>query len=233
MLGEVLAENGTLTSLNVESNLIFTAGIEAIATALGRNGRLRELKLANQHLAFGQAAEEKLAAALEGHTALLHLTIDLRSLRARELINKYLTRNHELQRAARRRAATGVEEEVQPAQFFSHFASDAQRFGPPRVAASGSSDSSGSGGGRGSAAARPRTETIGGGDGQCRSSAADSACNSACDEEAAVELEAQLEAQVVGMRLGGEARDRTQTIGGGDGQGWRGSTVESRDDDDE
>ena len=62
---------------------------------------LRELKLANQHLAFSQAAEEALAASLEKNETLIKLTIELRSTHAREAINKALTRNQDKRRKAR------------------------------------------------------------------------------------------------------------------------------------
>ena len=102
-LAEALRTNGHVTCLNLESNSIQSVGIEALAAMLRANTTLKELKLANQHLGFAQASEETFAAALEENTSLLHLTIDLRNLRARELINKWLTRNHELQREQRKR----------------------------------------------------------------------------------------------------------------------------------
>jgi hypothetical protein len=56
---------------------------------------LRELKLANQRVSFTQQAEERLATALESNFIVTRLTIDLRSTRARELINKFLLRNQD------------------------------------------------------------------------------------------------------------------------------------------
>lgn len=105
-LGDVLRGNTSLTYISIESNSISSRGIAALAAGLAENACVRELKLANQHCACSQAAEEAFATSLEGNTTILHLTIDLRSLRARELINRYLTRNHELQRA--QRVAAGV-----------------------------------------------------------------------------------------------------------------------------
>ena len=55
--GRVLARNARLTTLNLESNSISTAGMEALAAGLRSNATLRELKLANQHTSFTQALE--------------------------------------------------------------------------------------------------------------------------------------------------------------------------------
>ena len=109
-LGSVLSTNSTLTTLNIESNSISSRGVEAIGLALPSNGTLRELKMANQHVSFSQSAERVFSDGLDGNTTLLHLTIDLRSLQAREHINRSLTRNHELQRA--QRLAAGITAEA-------------------------------------------------------------------------------------------------------------------------
>ena len=69
---------------------------------------MRELKLANQRLSFTQQAEERLAHALESNMVVTRLTIDLRSTRARELINKFLLRNQDELRKLRRKASVGA-----------------------------------------------------------------------------------------------------------------------------
>ena len=101
-LGGALATNTALTSLNCESNQISTAGVEALAAALGTNTTLTELKLANQKIAFSQAAEMTLANAVDANRALLSVTVDLRNNRARELIHRALSRNREELRQQRR-----------------------------------------------------------------------------------------------------------------------------------
>ena len=53
-LAALLQSNSTLTSINLESNHISSAGIEAIAAGLDANTTLTELKLANQGIAFSQ-----------------------------------------------------------------------------------------------------------------------------------------------------------------------------------
>ena len=64
-----------------------------------------ELKVSNQHLAFSQQSEMEIAEALESNRTLMKLTIELRSSRARELMNKYLQRNQDQLRQRRRTVA--------------------------------------------------------------------------------------------------------------------------------
>ncbi|KAL1527616.1 hypothetical protein AB1Y20_009002 [Prymnesium parvum] len=109
--GDVLKRNRTLTILNLESNSISTSGIKSLADGLRENRSLTELKLANQRLNYTQQAEEQLANSLEGNHTLKRLTVDLRSTRARELINKYLQRNQDevrRERMASRSSAKSV-----------------------------------------------------------------------------------------------------------------------------
>ena len=75
--GAVLATNTTLLSLNLESNSLSSGAILALSDAIKANSTLKELKLANQHVAFSQRAEA-FASALESNTTLVRLTIDLR-----------------------------------------------------------------------------------------------------------------------------------------------------------
>ncbi len=107
--GGVLQRNRTITSLNLESNTIGSAGLEALAAAV-RHGiaPLKELKLANQKgLPISQRSEEALAEALEYNTRLCKLSLDQRSTRARDLVAKYLRRNVDKARTLRR-ASTDV-----------------------------------------------------------------------------------------------------------------------------
>jgi len=91
--GRVLAANSAITALNLESNSISSAGIEALAEGVRSNSALRQLKLANQHVSFSQPSEEALAEALEANHTLTNVTIDLRSTLAREVVQKSLQRN--------------------------------------------------------------------------------------------------------------------------------------------
>ena len=98
--GRVLQRNATITSLNLESNSISSSGIEAIAAGVAANSTLAQLKLANQHVAFSQQAEEKLGDAVGASSSLTRVTIDLRSTRARDMINSGTQRNCNKARAA-------------------------------------------------------------------------------------------------------------------------------------
>ena len=101
--GDALKSNATLTSLNLESNAIGTAGVKALAAGVKANTSLRELKLANQKGASAtQAAEEELAAAVSGHPKLTKLTLDAKSTRARDTIEKALRANQDRARQERR-----------------------------------------------------------------------------------------------------------------------------------
>ena len=71
VFAQVLANNSTITTLNLESNSIGSAGLEALAAALRTNRTLRELKLANQHTTHTQAVEETIAHALESNGTIL------------------------------------------------------------------------------------------------------------------------------------------------------------------
>jgi hypothetical protein len=102
---EVLTKNTTLTSLNLESNQIASAGVVALAAALRRNASLRELKLASQGQSISQAAEEALAEALASNSTITKLTLDTRSTRARDLIAKGLLANQERLRRERSSSA--------------------------------------------------------------------------------------------------------------------------------
>jgi len=98
----VLQKNTTLTSLSLESNMISSTALEAIAAGLGGNQTLTELRLANQGVAGSQVAEMSLAQAVDANQTLLHLTVDLRSMRAREIIQTALSRNQDRLRQKRR-----------------------------------------------------------------------------------------------------------------------------------
>ena len=89
-----------ISSLTLESNPISSSGIEAIASALASNSSLTDLRLRNLHGKVSKHAEESLGEALEHHTKLTKLYVDLRSFKAQDLMTRYLTRNEMARRAA-------------------------------------------------------------------------------------------------------------------------------------
>ena len=122
--GRVLTLNQSITSLNLESNSISSAGIEALADGVRASTQLRQLKLANQHVNFSQQSELKLAEAMEHNTSITSLAIELRSVQARDMTTKYVTRNRGLpgakfcdggrRRSLGRSPSAGVDEEITP-----------------------------------------------------------------------------------------------------------------------
>nr|XP_033773689.1 tropomodulin-1 isoform X3 [Geotrypetes seraphini] len=71
VLADMLKVNGTLTSLNVESNFISGSGILALIEALQYNTSLIELKIDNQSQPLGNKVEMEIASMLEKNTSLL------------------------------------------------------------------------------------------------------------------------------------------------------------------
>ena len=99
--GRVLQHNTAITALNLETNAIASAGVEAVAAALRVNSTLRVLKMANQRAAASWAAEEALAAALETNGTILKLTVDVRNIRVRDVLERTLRANVDQQRRLR------------------------------------------------------------------------------------------------------------------------------------
>ncbi|XP_066577478.1 tropomodulin-4 [Amia ocellicauda] len=70
---EMLKENKSLLSLNVESNFITGEGMMAIVKALLQNDTLTELKINNQRQKLGDSVEMELAAMLEKNTNIVKI----------------------------------------------------------------------------------------------------------------------------------------------------------------
>ncbi|XP_063770308.1 tropomodulin-1 [Pseudophryne corroboree] len=70
-LADMLKVNGTLKSLNVESNFISGAGILALVESLQKNTSLVELKIDNQSQPLGNKVEMEIANMLEKNSSLL------------------------------------------------------------------------------------------------------------------------------------------------------------------
>lgn len=101
LLAKALESNHTLQKLNLESNRIEPAGILEIANSLRHNGGLKELRIVNQHSAFGNAAEVALADMFEQNVTLEKLVVTIKNGGSRVKINKAETRNKEIGRRKR------------------------------------------------------------------------------------------------------------------------------------
>ncbi|KAM4880458.1 tropomodulin-4 isoform 4-T6 [Sylvia borin] len=97
-VAEMLQQNRSLQSLNLESNFITSAGMLRVLGALGDCPSLRELRVDNQCQRLGDSVEMAMAATLERCPSLLRLgyTFTLQGPRARAAAA--LTRNNELRR---------------------------------------------------------------------------------------------------------------------------------------
>ncbi|KAM7029211.1 tropomodulin-4 isoform 2-T2 [Acridotheres tristis] len=97
-VAEMLEQNRSLQSLNLESNFISSAGMLRLLAAMGHNPSLSELRVDNQSQRLGDTVEMAMAATLEQCPSLLRLgyTFTLQGPRARAAAA--LTRNNELRR---------------------------------------------------------------------------------------------------------------------------------------
>ena len=104
------------STLNIESNVVRAAGIEALAEGLSKNLSLRTLKMANLHapgsnqvIMLKAAVEMRLANAVDVHPSLLKLTADLRHVPAKDVVRRALERNNDIERARVRVRAPPLE----------------------------------------------------------------------------------------------------------------------------
>ncbi|RVE63171.1 hypothetical protein OJAV_G00163630 [Oryzias javanicus] len=68
---EMLEENTSLQSLNIESNFITSEGMMTIIKAMGSNATLVELKIDNQRQKLGDSVEMEIASMLENNSSIL------------------------------------------------------------------------------------------------------------------------------------------------------------------
>lgn len=102
-MAEVLGEpTQRIRSINLEGNLLASAGIEAIAAALANAPHLTELRLDHQVGGVcSAAAEMTLARAVDAHPALHKLSYTMRQLHARDLTQRATMRNRDKSRVQR------------------------------------------------------------------------------------------------------------------------------------
>ncbi|KAJ8265806.1 hypothetical protein COCON_G00149050 [Conger conger] len=96
-----LQANGTLTSVNLDSNLLTAKGIMAVIHALQHNTTLTELRFHNQRHICGGKTEMEMAMVLKDNTTLLKLGYHFELAGPRMTMTNILSRNMDRQRQRR------------------------------------------------------------------------------------------------------------------------------------
>ncbi|XP_051631490.1 tropomodulin-4 isoform X1 [Manacus candei] len=97
-VAEMLMENKTLQSLNLESNFITSAGMRSIIQAVPHSPALAELRVDNQCQRLGDTAEMEMAAMLERCPSVLRFGYHFTQQGPRARAASAITRNNELRR---------------------------------------------------------------------------------------------------------------------------------------
>ncbi|XP_020026905.2 leiomodin-3 [Castor canadensis] len=100
-LANMLRENRSITTLNVESNFITGKGIVAILRCLQFNETLTELRFHNQRHMLGHHAEMEIARLLKANNTLLKMGYHFELPGPRMVVTNLLTRNQDKQRQKR------------------------------------------------------------------------------------------------------------------------------------
>lgn len=100
-LANMLRENRSVTTLNVESNFITGKGIVAIMRCLQFNETLTELRFHNQRHMLGHHAEMEIARLLKANDTLLKMGYHFELPGPRMVVTNLLTRNQDRQRQKR------------------------------------------------------------------------------------------------------------------------------------
>ncbi|XP_030723553.2 leiomodin-3 [Globicephala melas] len=100
-LANMLRENRSITTLNVESNFITGKGIVAIMRCLQFNETLTELRFHNQRHMLGHHAEMEIARLLKANDTLLKMGYHFELPGPRMVVTNLLTRNQDRQRQKR------------------------------------------------------------------------------------------------------------------------------------
>ncbi|XP_008063220.1 leiomodin-3 [Carlito syrichta] len=100
-LANMLRENRSITTLNIESNFITGKGIVAIMRCLQFNETLTELRFHNQRHMLGHHAEMEIARLLKANTTLLKMGYHFELPGPRMVVTNLLTRNQDKQRQKR------------------------------------------------------------------------------------------------------------------------------------
>ncbi|XP_066101800.1 leiomodin-3 [Saccopteryx bilineata] len=100
-LANMLRENRSITTLNIESNFITGKGIVAIMRCLQFNETLTELRFHNQRHMLGHQAEMEIARLLKANSTLLKMGYHFELPGPRMVVTNLLTRNQDKQRQKR------------------------------------------------------------------------------------------------------------------------------------
>lgn len=100
-LANMLRENRSITTLNIESNFITGKGIVAIMRCLQFNETLTELRFHNQRHMLGHHAEMEISRLLKANTTLLKMGYHFELPGPRMVVTNLLTRNQDKQRQKR------------------------------------------------------------------------------------------------------------------------------------
>ncbi|XP_029436507.1 tropomodulin-4-like [Rhinatrema bivittatum] len=95
---QMLKENKTLQSLNIESNFITSAGMMDILQAMKKNTTLSELKVDNQRHNLGDSVEMEMAQMLESCPSIIRFGYHFTQQGPRARASIAITRNNELRR---------------------------------------------------------------------------------------------------------------------------------------
>ncbi|XP_064168559.1 tropomodulin-3-like [Anguilla rostrata] len=98
---DMLRENRTLRSLNLESNFITSAGIQALVGALRDNDTLTEIKIDNQRQQLGTTVEMEIAKMLEENRSILKFSYHFTQQGPRARAAAAITKNNDLVRQRR------------------------------------------------------------------------------------------------------------------------------------
>ncbi|KAF5895587.1 tropomodulin-2-like, partial [Clarias magur] len=93
---DMLRENKTLMSLNLESNFITGSGVQALVEALRDNDTLSEIKIDNQRQQLGTTVEMEIAKMLEANTSIVKFGYHFTQQGPRARAEAAITKNNDL-----------------------------------------------------------------------------------------------------------------------------------------
>ncbi|XP_012414920.1 tropomodulin-4 isoform X2 [Trichechus manatus latirostris] len=102
-VADMLRENRSLQSLNIESNFISSTGLMAVLKAVRENATLTELRVDNQRQWPGDAVEMEMAAVLEQCPSIVRFSHHFTQQGPRARAAQAVTRNNELRRQQKKR----------------------------------------------------------------------------------------------------------------------------------